>query len=219
MFNRQSIRSKIHQQSWLLTILWFSLILLFSLIPAGDQVFNEMPVEGDNFKAPNHPTIYHYQHSAKYSYDDSTCYFSKGNPPFGTSYEQGGIKTINKEIVESIPNKGSVCEEKIVQAPKPKTSTGFSLKVFIRKFADYGHYPAYVILTLLLLWSFDNVALRITWSLTLSITGGILIEIIQGLFIDGRSGSLSDLMLNLLGIGTAFVFIKLKPRILSKKAA
>jgi hypothetical protein len=82
-------------------------------------VLDELPKIGDNFKSPDGEMIYYYSGKGKYTYSSIACYFNHGNPSFAANYKDGGIKTIQTEIVEKIPLLGDMCENvKVEVAPQ-----------------------------------------------------------------------------------------------------
>jgi hypothetical protein len=169
------------------------------MVPSSNIVLDELPNEGDNFKSPESAVVYHYQNGKKYIYDNSECYFSKGNPPYGTSPNKGGIKVVESSLTDLIPLGGTVCSGNAGEVPVVHIEDSFSIQDFIYQVSDYGHFPAYLLFTLLLFMSLTKVKNTMVWAFVLSFLGGGLIELAQGYFNLGRQASLSDLGLNLGG--------------------
>jgi len=173
------------------------------------EVLNELPKNGDNFKSPDSFAVFYYHNNGKYSYTSPECYFKLGNPPFSSTYEQGGIKTISTLIANKIPFKGTMCEE--IKIPKiKKKEISFEEKYLntnylLDNFSTFSHLMFYMLLAFSILYQFRNNSKKYLLSLVGCFIGGGLLEIIQHHFIEGRTATYDDLAMNTLGSIIAIV--------------
>lgn len=183
------------------SLILFIIIFTLSVIPVDpdNHVFTTLPKEGQNFKSPLKATVYIYLNGVKYYYENSDCYFSKKNPPYGTRYIDGGIQLIDHEIVNQIPTGGSVCSDSNnLLVPKNKELNPISFKILLESYSSIGHLIAYLFLSYsFMMWiSFPKAGYTIIISLLI----GLMIEITQETLILGRSASISDMVVNSIGI-------------------
>lgn len=178
-----------------------------------------MPQVGDNFMSPNSAAVYYYNGNGKLLYPSIDCYKSNGNPEFGTPYEMGGIKIITDNIGNQIPYLGKLCQdsnstETIVLKPKTNPPLTYYLdkNILLDKFSDHAHLFCYFLLGISLMNYFRNLDKKWLYTFGCSLIGGIVLEIIQGLFIMGRNASVMDVCLNqtgcVLGILIFILFTK-----------
>ncbi len=205
------------RNAWVLAFICYITIFVLSMVPSSNMVLDELPNEGDNFKSPDNTAVYHYSNGCKYLYDNTECYISKGNPPYGTSPNNGGIKVVERSLTDQIPLGGYVCSGKVDVVLATPIEDALSIQDFIYRVSDYGHFPAYYLLTLLLFMSLTKVKNPMRWAFILSFLGGGIIELAQGYFNIGRQASLGDLGLNI--GGTCLALLILLYRQQRKKAA
>ena len=172
-----------------------------------DVVYHDMPKIGDNFKTPNSPAVYYFDGKGKFSYKSIECFKSKGNPDFGTKYEFGGIKCVDENINSQIPLLGKMCDSakvisKIeVDKPSPPLKVYLDKNVLLDKFSEIAHFLCYTLLAMSLMNYFKSHKKRILYTFGVCFLGGVILEIIQGLFISGRHCSWEDVVLNCIGCG------------------
>lgn len=184
----------------------YLIIAILSCLSVGNDevILYELPHEGDNFKVSGLATVYYYRGGAKYSYEGQACFFSYPNPPFSTDYRQGGIKTIAAEIAEVIPLAGSMCGEKQrFKDKKMPQKSYFSRAFWLAYFSEIAHVLLYFLWGLSLLWYLKKEERLYLKTLIIVLFGGILLEIIQGVWITGRTASAMDIGWNMAGAGAA----------------
>jgi len=193
----------------------FCMIAALECIPYGGErasVLNEMPLTGDNFKTQDDQTIYYYSGQGKYSYPSAACYFGFGNPSFETNYRDGGVKTIEKRIAESIPLLGTMCgAQRIKPIHTNKSSLAkqlLSTNYLLDNFSNISHFISYFLLSLSLLryYKFHNKKYWVSFGLCF--LGGGVLEFVQLLFVKGRTASFEDQLLNCIGALLGIVFVK-----------
>ncbi len=175
-------------------------------------IYNEMPKVGDNFSTLNEQMVYYYNGKGKYLYSSSECYFELGNPSWSTSYKEGGIKTISVAIANKIPLLGDMCNQSknVPKKEKPKSlDRFFSFNYLIDNFSNVSHVLFYVLLAFSTIFEFYTKRNKYWFALLVCFIGGGLLEIIQQYFIVGRTASLEDQMLNMIGaiIGIILFYI------------
>ena len=163
-----------------------------------------MPRKGDNFRTKEDADVYYFSGTGKYMYEDSKCYFSKGNPPYGVKYEQGGVKTIDQSFADRIPQLGTMCNTSAVTIMKKKIPGSFADKYLSRNFlltnfSELAHFGSYMVLALSILLYYPHLRKKYLSTFLLCLIGGTILEIVQGLFIFGREASFEDLILNTVG--------------------
>lgn len=163
-----------------------------------------MPKKGDNFRTRDDATVYYFSGTGKYMYEDSECYFSKGNPPYGVKYEQGGVKMIDQAFADRIPALGTMCNTAPVTIIKKKIPDNFADKYLSRNFlltnfSELAHFGSYMVLALSILLYYPGLRKKYLCAFVLCLLGGAVLEIVQGLFVFGREASMEDLILNTIG--------------------
>ncbi|NHM05851.1 VanZ family protein [Flavobacterium sp. CYK-4] len=184
----------------------YCVIAILECIPyessLGKKVYHEMPKVGDNFKSKNEDPIYYYNGQGKYIYSSVDCYFKHGNPSWATSYKDGGIKTIDDKIAQSIPMLGDMCDDGKKTPMKntpPRINNFFSVYYLLDNFSEISHLMSYLILTLSILFHKRNAISKYWFAFIASLLGGALLELIQEYFIEGRHASTDDLIRNNVG--------------------
>ena len=182
-----------------------------------------MPKRGDNFKSSQSAAVYYFNGYGKLIYPTIECYKSHDNPEFGIKYEFGGIKSIDENLNSKIPLIGKMCDSlKVIdKIDIPKTSpplkTYLDKNILLDKFSEIAHFICYALLAISLMNYLKDNKKRIQITFVLCLIGGIILEIIQGLFIFGRHCSWEDVVLNSLGcitgIGLYFSLKKLIPKL------
>jgi hypothetical protein len=178
------------------------------------KVYDGMPNKGDNFRTKEDATIYYFSGIGKYKYDDADCYFSKGNPPFGVEYEQGGVKTIDNSSAEKIPLMGTMCSSTPITIEKKQIQANFADKYLTKgfllaNFSELAHLGFYMALALSILLYYPNLQNKYLIAFILCLIGGIILEIVQHFFIMGRQASWEDLLLNTIGSFIGMLFFKI----------
>jgi len=184
-------------------------------------VYHEMPVVGDNFKVKNMQMVYYFSGKGKYTYSSSECYFNLGNPSWATSYEEGGIKTIDEDIAEKIPLLGDMCNgEKNAPVKKNNSIIGnvFSIYFLLDYFSGVSHILSYMILSLSILYHLRLQKNKYWITFIAVFIGGGILEFIQEYFIIGRYASFEDQFSNCLGaiVGMSLFWILNKIKIFQK---
>lgn len=171
-------------------------LLFFSLIPQDTTPLTVLPKEGDDFKSPSTGTIYHYKQAQKHSYPNARCYFSYGNPPFGTSYKNGGLKIIDESIIHQIPTGNRMCSSSTELDPKINFPSHIpDIDVLLFHYSSWGHFIGYFLWGLVLLF----ILKKYVYTIVITFLGGGIIELLQ-YFVPGRTPSFTDLLLNSLGV-------------------
>ncbi len=195
----------------------YCIIAILECIPyeshLGKKVYHEMPKVGDNFQQEGDLEVYYYTGKGKYSYTTPECYFSFGNPSWGAKYEDGGIKTVDIKIAQSIPLLGNMCEDKKevnFEKSYPTKETIYSTNFLMDYFSGVSHFLTYLVFSFSILFHFRLRKFKY-WAtfIIVFISGGVL-EFVQEFFIEGRHASIEDQNSNCLGAIVAIVlFISL----------
>ncbi|MFQ3577117.1 MAG: hypothetical protein SNJ77_11845, partial [Cytophagales bacterium] len=102
-----------------------------------DEVFDVMPLSGENIRTIESPVVYYFDGSLKHIYPNENCYFSLGNPPFSEHYSRGGIKFVTQRVIDMIPDGETLCSEnkqviqKRVLPPIPTEIKQYTKKNFL----------------------------------------------------------------------------------------
>lgn len=185
----------------------YVIIALLECIPyrseLGKKVYHELPKVGDNFKSKTEDPIYYYNGQGKYIYSSADCYFKLGNPSWATSYKEGGIKTIDDDIAQSIPMLGDMCDDgkktPVKNNPPQTVNKFFSVYYLLDNFSGISHLMSYLILTFSILFHKRRTVSKYWFAFIASFLGGALLELIQECFIEGRHASTDDLLVNNIG--------------------
>lgn len=182
----------------------YIMIFILECIPIKKPiVYNDKPKEGENFKTQSTDSVFYYIKKQKYFYESEECYFSFGNLPFNKTYEEGGIKVVTEDIAYSIPLGGPMCgDKKLVKTEKKSYDffeKYFNIGFFLMQFSAIAHFLAYVLLAFSTLYKFHQVKRPYWFAFFIGVFGGGLLEIIQHFFIEGRTASVEDMLLNTLG--------------------
>lgn len=183
----------------------YLIIIMLECIPyvKHTKIFNEIPEAGVNFRPADSPTVYYYSGKGKYAYVSADCYFSFGNPPFETSPEAGGIKTLNKEIADAIPLLGEMCGGQKIENAAMKTVSPYkkflSTNYLLDEYSNISHVISYMLLSLSLLFYFRPRKNLFVVVFAICFTGGAILEFVQKYFIEGRTASFEDQFLNCVG--------------------
>jgi hypothetical protein len=165
-------------------------------------VLHEMPKVGDNFKVLNNGMVYYYSGKGKYTYSTGDCYFKLGNPSWATNYKDGGIKTIDKSIANTIPLLGDMCDEEKKAPVKNNPNTVenyFSINYLLDYFSGISHILSYLVLSISLLYHLRSRKNKYWVTFIAIFIGGGLLELVQEFFIEGRHASIEDQNSNCLG--------------------
>ncbi|MBS1535641.1 MAG: VanZ family protein [Bacteroidetes bacterium] len=180
-----------------------------------------MPHTGDNFRSFDNPTVYYYNGKGKFSYSSQECFFKFGNPPFETNPEDGGVKYIEKRIVDAIPYLGDMCGKQKsapvynrikVPAYKKYLSTNYLLD----NFSDISHFTFYTLWALSLMFYLRENKNKSYLTFAICFLGGAMLEFVQLFFIEGRNASFEDEELNCLGavVGIVLFWILQKMKVI-----
>lgn len=189
----------------------YLVIFILECIPIKTAfVYNELPLEGDNFRTPTNEAVFYFSNNGKYAYPSPECYFELGNPPWSATYEQGGVKTVSNNIEASIPFRGFMCD-KVVVSKTPSVQLSFSEKYlifsyFLVNFSTFSHVFFYMLLAFSLLMYLPYSKKSYWHTFILCFMGGGLLELIQHFFIEGRNAGYDDMLMNTLGSIIAIVF-------------
>lgn len=183
----------------------YAVIAMLECIKYDDHTFvqNVMPNVGDNFKTKDSDAVYYFSGTGKYSYSSIDCYFSYKNPPFELSATEGGIKTINASIADNIPLLGGMCDHQKIKTEKINTYSPikkyFSTNYLLFNFSNASHIISYFIFVFSILFYIKTTKNKYWIAFGLCFIGGGLLELVQKFFIEGRTASFEDQLLNCLG--------------------
>jgi VanZ family protein len=166
-------------------------------------VLHEMPEVGDNFREEGGEAVFYYSGKGKFGYPNIECYYSYGNPTFDVDYKKGGVKTIEKSIAEQIPLLGSMCEQEQmkveVETPKSPLNQYLTINYVLFTFSNISHVLFYILLACSTIFHFRTSEYKYWFGFAACFLGGALLELIQHLFVYGRSASWEDQALNTIG--------------------
>lgn len=182
----------------------YVLIFILECIPIKKPiVYNDRPKEGENFKTESTDSVFYYIRRKKYFYESEECYFSFGNLPFNKTYKEGGIKVVTEDIAWSIPLGGPMCgDKKLVKTEKKSYGffeKYFNIGFFLMQFSAIAHFLVYALLAFSIRHKFHLMKRPYWFAFFMGFFGGGLLEIIQHVFVEGRSASIDDMILNTLG--------------------
>ena len=168
-----------------------------------NKIFNEMPEIGDNFRPADSPTVYYYTGKGKYAYSSADCYFSFGNPPFETGPDAGGIKTLAKDIADAIPLTGEMCGAHSTETVTLKAVSPYkkylSTNYLLDEYSNISHLISYTLFSLSLLFYWKPTKNLFVIVFGICFVGGGILEFVQKFFIEGRTASFEDQLLNCVG--------------------
>lgn len=182
----------------------FIIISFLECIPTDKQlVYNVMPKEGDNFKTGKSNNVFCFLNKGKYLYKSEECYFNNGNPAYSASYKEGGIMIVTDEIADKIPLKGVMCDDNVmINRKKEKLSfiqKYLNVSFFLGYFSGIAHVVFYILLSFSIVFHFSSNKKKFYFAFFGGVLGGSVLEVIQHFFIEGRSASVEDILLNTLG--------------------
>jgi len=203
----------------------YFIISVLSCLPHTEApvFYDELLLKGDNFMSEASATVYYFDGNGKFNYPNIPCYQSFGNPPFGTPYDKGGIKCVPENIDAAIPLLGEMCgknpamsiqqmktaKRNSILESKTKKLHPFKIGInninevknyLLDEFSVVAHVVSYLLLSLSLMYYFVSSAYKMIYTIVLCSVGGVLLEIIQGLYISGRTNSIEDLAMNSIGV-------------------
>jgi hypothetical protein len=197
------------------------IITYLSCLPLNnaDDIFDKLPLKGENVRSVESPTIYYYDGIFLHPYTSEECYFSYGNPPFHVHYSKGGIRYVTQRIINMIPVGDDMCSKRINKIPRNSLNYIFEIEHYGQKnfllanFSDVAHIISYFLIAISILYSwFNRLKYKYTITLLFSFLYSGILELIQHYFIQGRMADWYDMVLNLLGaflgIAVYFFFIK-----------
>lgn len=192
------------------------LLIVLSLYPRGasspiqepgETSSGLLPQEGDNFKAIDDVVVYHLERGKRRSYKTGASYLqSLGNPPFGTSYEEGGILLVDSFVWLVYPLGRDM--------PRPKDTTSGLLAPTLAQgpawwepythWDKLGHAGVYGVLGFLLWKSYRAPKRRqrytVVWALSVGTALGWSLEWAQAMMALGRAAEWGDLLMNTVGL-------------------
>ncbi len=182
----------------------FVIISFLECIPTERPlVYSVMPKVGDNFKTSQSNEVFCFLKNGKYCYTSEECYFNYGNPPYSASYKEGGIMIVTDEIANKIPLKGVMCDDnRMIDRKKEKLSFAqkyLNISFFLGYFSDIAHVFFYILLSFSIAFHFSSNKKKFYFAFFGGVIGGGVLEVIQHFFIEGRSASAEDMILNTLG--------------------
>lgn len=185
-------------------VLIYVVIFILECIPIKKPiVYNDMPKEGENFKTESTDSVFYYIKKQKYFYESEECYFSFGNLPFNKTYKEGGIKVVTEDVAWSIPLGGPMCgDKKLVKTEKKSHGffeKYFNIGFFLMQFSAIAHFLVYALLAFSTRYKFQQIKRPYWFAFLVGVLGGGLLEVIQHIFVEGRSASSDDMLLNTLG--------------------
>lgn len=207
----------INNRSWHYGVgLYILLLMILSLYPRvdpppiqkpGEISSGLLPQEGDNFKVIDDVVVYHLERGKRRSYKTGASYLQhSGNPPFGTSYEEGGILLVDTFVWLLYPLGSDM--------PRLKDTTSVLLAptlvqgpVWWEPYTHWdklGHAGVYCILGFLLWKSCRLPKQRRRYTAVWALLGGTALgwslELAQAMMAVGRNAEWGDLLMNTFGL-------------------
>lgn len=185
-------------------LLIYGVIFVLECIPIyKPKVYNQWPKEGDNFKTESTDSVFYYTKGVKYFYESKDCYFKFGNVPFSKRYEEGGIMTVTPEIANQITLRGAMCGQIKLDATTKKSYSFvekfLNFDYFFMQFSALSHFLFYTLLSFAIAAFYRTNTKKYWISFLGCFLGGGLLEMVQFFFIEGRTASIEDQILNTIG--------------------